>query len=177
MNTERVRVVCETGAGGERLRCVKADVLDPAVWDGVVSDADALIHCAAVVSFAAKDPQREIVDVAVEGTNSADANSKLTSWRPNLGSCTEWERPPQRRCSFPPRPSWTPSLSWKKASEGGLACLSNGCWRCRRAGALAAGRVKDCERSENQRACSAGCARCDTPHASRLTHWPSPPLS
>ncbi|MDX2052630.1 MAG: SDR family NAD(P)-dependent oxidoreductase [Polyangiaceae bacterium] len=75
--------------GSERLKCVKADVLEPGVWDGIVADADGVIHCAAVVSFAAKDPQREIVDVAVEGTRhvlGAAARSSRTHTVVHLSS-------------------------------------------------------------------------------------------
>ncbi len=56
--------------GAERLTLLKADVLDPSVWDGVLAEADSVIHCVAVVSFGAKDPQKEIVDVAVKGTEN-----------------------------------------------------------------------------------------------------------
>jgi len=67
--------------GAERLTLLKADVLDETAWDGVLAQADSVIHCVAVVSFGARDPQKEIVDVAVKGTEnvlSAAARSPRT---------------------------------------------------------------------------------------------------
>ncbi len=75
--------------GAERLTLLKADVLDPSVWDGVLAEADSVIHCVAVVSFGAKDPQKEIVDIAVKGTRnvlSAAARSPRTQSVVHLSS-------------------------------------------------------------------------------------------
>lgn len=54
----------------ERLELVAADVLRPADWADALNDADGLVHCATAVLFTASDPQREIVDVAVDGTRN-----------------------------------------------------------------------------------------------------------
>jgi len=75
--------------GAERLTLLKADVLDETVWDTVLAEVDSVIHCVAVVSFAARNPQKEIVDVAVKGTEnvlSAAARSFRTQSVVHLSS-------------------------------------------------------------------------------------------
>ncbi|MEN9578778.1 MAG: hypothetical protein RJA70_1787 [Pseudomonadota bacterium] len=76
-------------AGAERLEFAKMDLEQPGDVDGLLDDCDALIHCATAVKFAAKDPQREIVDVAVHGTTrvmAAAARSERTKQVVHLSS-------------------------------------------------------------------------------------------
>lgn len=54
----------------ERLEIVSADLLKPGAFDDAVKDCPYVCHVAASVKLSAKDPQREIVDVAVKGTDN-----------------------------------------------------------------------------------------------------------
>ena len=53
-----------------RLELFEADMLRPGSLDSALTGCDALIHTAARVILAARDPQHEIIDVAVEGTRN-----------------------------------------------------------------------------------------------------------
>lgn len=75
----------------QALELVKADVLVESDWTHLLDDCDALVHCATVVKFAAKNPQCEIVDVAVKGTTHvlrAAARSTRTTRVVHLSSIT-----------------------------------------------------------------------------------------
>lgn len=52
------------------LELLAADLTEPGAFDDVVRDCPWVCHTASSVKLRAKDPQREIVDVAVEGTKS-----------------------------------------------------------------------------------------------------------
>jgi len=54
----------------ELLELVHGDLERPGSFDAATKGADALIHTASAVVLSAKDPQREIVDVAVDGTRN-----------------------------------------------------------------------------------------------------------
>ncbi len=54
----------------ERLEIVSADLMKPGSFDDAVADCPYVCHVAASVKLRAKDPQREIVDVAVKGTHN-----------------------------------------------------------------------------------------------------------
>jgi nucleoside-diphosphate-sugar epimerase len=47
-----------------------ADLMQPGSFDGAFAECRAVIHVASTVQLSAKDPQREIVDVAVNGTRN-----------------------------------------------------------------------------------------------------------
>jgi nucleoside-diphosphate-sugar epimerase len=49
---------------------VQGDVLEPGGWSALLEGCDALVHCAAAVRFHAKDAERDIVAVALEGTRN-----------------------------------------------------------------------------------------------------------
>jgi dihydroflavonol-4-reductase len=55
--------------GGE-LELVAADLIDPGAFKSAVADCPHVCHVASSVRLTARDPQREIVDVAVEGTRN-----------------------------------------------------------------------------------------------------------
>lgn len=60
--------------GGSGLSFVAADLEDPETFGPAFAGCDHVIHTASVLALTAKDPQREIVDVAVAGaTNAARA--------------------------------------------------------------------------------------------------------
>lgn len=52
----------------DRLELVAGDLERAGSFDEAIAGVDAVIHTASAVALAAKDPQREIVDVAVNGT-------------------------------------------------------------------------------------------------------------
>lgn len=54
----------------ERLTLWRADLLEPGSYDDAVAGCDWVCHVAAAVLLRADDPQREIVDVAVKGTEN-----------------------------------------------------------------------------------------------------------
>lgn len=56
--------------GPGRLEIVTADLLDPASWGPALAGCEGLVHSAAHVVLSAKDPEREIVIPAVEGTRA-----------------------------------------------------------------------------------------------------------
>ena len=53
-----------------KLELFEADLLEPGSLDAALEDCDALIHTAAAVVLAAPDPQKQIIDVAVKGTQN-----------------------------------------------------------------------------------------------------------
>jgi dihydroflavonol-4-reductase len=55
----------------DRLDIVTADLMDPGSFDAPFSGCEYICHVAASVRLTARDPQREIVDVAVAGTDNA----------------------------------------------------------------------------------------------------------
>jgi len=63
-----------------RLELFQADLLEPGSLDAALEGCDALIHTATAVMLAAPDPQKQIIDVAVKGTQSAlDAVARTAS--------------------------------------------------------------------------------------------------
>ncbi|MCB9555192.1 MAG: aldehyde reductase [Deltaproteobacteria bacterium] len=54
----------------EQLELVRADLLQAGAFAEPIKDCDYVIHTASSVMLSAKDPQREIVDVAVRGTEN-----------------------------------------------------------------------------------------------------------
>jgi len=53
-----------------KLALFEADLLEPGSLDAALEGCDALIHTAAAVLLAAPDPQKQIIDVAVQGTQN-----------------------------------------------------------------------------------------------------------
>ncbi len=53
-----------------KLALFEADLLEPGSLDAALDGCNALIHTAAAVILAAPDPQRQIIDVAVKGTQN-----------------------------------------------------------------------------------------------------------
>lgn len=53
-----------------KLRLFEADVLEPGSLDAALDGCDALIHTAAAVILASPEPQKRIIDVAVNGTRN-----------------------------------------------------------------------------------------------------------
>ena len=63
-----------------RLELFEADLLEPGSLDAALEGCDALIHTAAAVMLAAPDPQKQIIDVAVNGTqNVLDSVARVPS--------------------------------------------------------------------------------------------------
>lgn len=54
----------------ERLTLHSADLLDEGAFDDIIADCDYVYHVASAVFLTASDPQREIVDPAVKGTEN-----------------------------------------------------------------------------------------------------------
>ena len=72
-------VLALAAGGAERLELVRGDLEDPASFEAALRGVDAVIHTASAVTLTAKDPQREIVDVAVEGAKNVVRAAKATS--------------------------------------------------------------------------------------------------
>jgi nucleoside-diphosphate-sugar epimerase len=53
-----------------KLELFEADLLEPGSLDAALEGCDALIHTATAVMLAAPDPQKQIIDVAVKGTEN-----------------------------------------------------------------------------------------------------------
>jgi nucleoside-diphosphate-sugar epimerase len=53
-----------------KLQLFEADLLEQGTLDAALEDCDALIHTATAVILAAPDPQKQIIDVAVKGTQN-----------------------------------------------------------------------------------------------------------
>ena len=63
-----------------RLKMFEANLLEPGSLDAALEGCDALIHTAAAVKLAAPDPQKQIIDVAVQGTrNVLDSVARVPS--------------------------------------------------------------------------------------------------
>ncbi len=63
-----------------KLKLFEADLLEPGSLDAALEGCDALIHTAAAVILASRDPQKKIIDVAVKGTqNVLDSVAKTPS--------------------------------------------------------------------------------------------------
>jgi len=63
-----------------KLKLFEADLLEPGSLDAALEGCDALIHTAAAVKLAAPDPQKQIIDVAVQGTrNVLDSVARVPS--------------------------------------------------------------------------------------------------
>ncbi|MFW6050133.1 MAG: NAD-dependent epimerase/dehydratase family protein [Myxococcota bacterium] len=52
------------------VQLLRGDLLEPGSFDAAVEGCKAVVHVASTVQLTAKDPQREIVDVAVRGTRN-----------------------------------------------------------------------------------------------------------
>lgn len=71
-DTSKVAHLRELADGAEQpLEIVSADLMDDGCFDEPFSGCEYICHVAASVRLAARDPQREIVDVAVRGTENA----------------------------------------------------------------------------------------------------------
>lgn len=87
--------------GADRLELVGADVRRSGDWDGVLRDSDGLVHCATAVLFTASDPQREIVDVAVEGTRNVlgaaarSPKTRVVVQMSSIASMLSYDKPPE----------------------------------------------------------------------------------
>ncbi|MEM6295017.1 MAG: aldehyde reductase [Myxococcota bacterium] len=57
-------------AGADKLELVAADLMKPGAFDEAVQGCQGVVHAASAVRLRADDPQRDIVDVAVEGTKN-----------------------------------------------------------------------------------------------------------
>ena len=69
-NTKRAHLdVLREGYSG-KLELFEADLLEPGSLDAALEGCDALIHTATAVILAAPDPQKQIIDVAVKGTQN-----------------------------------------------------------------------------------------------------------
>jgi dihydroflavonol-4-reductase len=63
-----------------KLKLFEANLLEPGSLDAALEGCDALIHTAAAVMLAAPDPQKQIIDVAVKGTqNVLDSVARMPS--------------------------------------------------------------------------------------------------
>jgi dihydroflavonol-4-reductase len=56
--------------GSERLELVEGDLLDADVWDAVVKGAEVVLHTASPYALDAKDPQKDLVEPALRGTEN-----------------------------------------------------------------------------------------------------------
>jgi len=69
-DTKRAHLdVLREGYSG-KLELFEADLLEPGSLDAALEGCDALIHTATAVILAAPDPQKQIIDVAVKGTQN-----------------------------------------------------------------------------------------------------------
>jgi len=69
-DTKRAHLdVLREGYSG-KLELFEADLLEPGSLDAALESCDALIHTATAVILAAPDPQKQIIDVAVKGTQN-----------------------------------------------------------------------------------------------------------
>lgn len=64
-----VQMAQEVGAE-DRFSLARGDLLEAGSFDDAIAGCDAVFHTAAAVFFAAKDPQKDIVDPSVQGTRN-----------------------------------------------------------------------------------------------------------
>jgi nucleoside-diphosphate-sugar epimerase len=83
-----------------KLQCFEADLLEPGSLDAALEGCDALIHTATAVILAAPDPQKQIIDVAVKGTqNVLDSVARTPSVKRIVGWIpTAWARRSRSAC-------------------------------------------------------------------------------
>lgn len=74
--TEHLRRAAESVGAAERLELVAADLMDARSFERAFEGARFVFHMAATVALTAKDPQRDIVDPAVRGTQNAFAAAR-----------------------------------------------------------------------------------------------------
>ncbi len=67
-NTEKLSPLTRLDGAAERLELVEADLGDPASFDAAVAGCEVVMHTASPYVLDVKDPQRDLVDPAVEGT-------------------------------------------------------------------------------------------------------------
>ncbi len=84
----------------ERLEIVPGDLLDPSSLDQALKGCSAVLHAAAAVVLTAPDRQRDIVDVAVEGTrhlleSSLRAGVRRFVMTSSDSAVTGFDRPPE----------------------------------------------------------------------------------
>ena len=71
---DHLKKIAQTLNAEDRLSFWSADLLRKGDFDDAIAGCDWVCHVASAVFFTAKDPQREIVDVAVEGTENVMAS-------------------------------------------------------------------------------------------------------
>ena len=70
-NTKRTaHIVEQAAAAPERLTLHSADLMNPGAFDDIIAGCDTVFHVASAVYLTAKNPQKEIVDPAVQGTQN-----------------------------------------------------------------------------------------------------------
>ncbi len=62
--------------GAERLELVEADLMSPGSFDAPAQGCDAVLHMASPFIIEVKDPQRDLVDPAVNGTRAVLSAAK-----------------------------------------------------------------------------------------------------
>ena len=72
--TAHLHALAERLGASERLTLVRGDLLEPGSMDEAMRGAHAVCHCAAAVAFVASDPQRDLVDPSVVGTQNVLAS-------------------------------------------------------------------------------------------------------
>eukprot|EP01091_Cochliopodium_minus_P018793 TRINITY_DN770_c0_g1_i1.p1 TRINITY_DN770_c0_g1~~TRINITY_DN770_c0_g1_i1.p1 ORF type:complete len:375 (-),score=112.99 TRINITY_DN770_c0_g1_i1:44-1168(-) len=61
---------------GGKLELWNADLMQEGSFDEAINGADAVIHCAAAVTVVSKNPQKEIIDPSIKGTNNVLSSIK-----------------------------------------------------------------------------------------------------
>ena len=86
--------------GAENLEIVQMDLLERESVDAAVAGCEDVIHCAAALYVGAKDPQKEVVDPSIQGTqNLLDAIDVQPNWFVRLIP-TEQGRPHRNVAEF-----------------------------------------------------------------------------
>lgn len=65
--------IAEAAGARDRLELLAADLLDPEAFDAAVAGCEMVFHVASPVALTAKDPRRDIVEPALEGTENVFA--------------------------------------------------------------------------------------------------------
>jgi dihydroflavonol-4-reductase len=73
-NEDKTAHLRQLPGAGERLELRDADLLEPGSFDDVIAGCEHVYHVASPVFLTAKDPQREIVEPAVQGTQNVLAS-------------------------------------------------------------------------------------------------------